>query len=310
MATNLENYADIQAMVQKDARDIATEVYREMATKYGVADVPLHRHNGADSPLLDGTSLIPFVTLPSTTGGVVATDVLGSQVVNETRQASNPQLAGTKNSPAILVNCLPVIYGQGRGLFNVTVNPVIGNTSRTLTSAYPYATAVRLTTFESLEQRYVTYTNGSTAISWTGALTIDCTTNDLFVDGSPSSFAGGDAPIGTALIFTNPAGGGLVADGTTLWVRVNSVPNFTSGTFTLTAGITAGDTSATLTAAWTLTSGIYYTVFSNQENRNVSFTQDSTSITWSGGLTTNASTTITVSAVGWYGIEFSQLIPI
>jgi len=52
MNTRMEKYAEIQAMVQKEARDIATQVYKQMGTQYGVSKVPLHYHNGIDSPQL------------------------------------------------------------------------------------------------------------------------------------------------------------------------------------------------------------------------------------------------------------------
>lgn len=48
--TKLQEYAKLQALVQKEARAIAEQVYDEKAAKYGVAKVPLHRHNGFDSP--------------------------------------------------------------------------------------------------------------------------------------------------------------------------------------------------------------------------------------------------------------------
>lgn len=57
MNTPLEKYAEIQAMVQKEARDIAMSVYNEMGTKFGVSQVPLHSHNGIDSPRIPSTSI-------------------------------------------------------------------------------------------------------------------------------------------------------------------------------------------------------------------------------------------------------------
>lgn len=48
--SNLEKYAEIQALVQKEARAIAMEVYKKEGTQFGVAKVPYHIHNGTDSP--------------------------------------------------------------------------------------------------------------------------------------------------------------------------------------------------------------------------------------------------------------------
>lgn len=51
MSSPLDKYADIQALVQKEATDIARKVYKEEANKYKIAqEVPLHRHNGFDAP--------------------------------------------------------------------------------------------------------------------------------------------------------------------------------------------------------------------------------------------------------------------
>lgn len=57
--TSLEKYAEIQAMVQKEARDVATQVYKELGTRTGVAVVPLHIHNGVDTPKIPQSSIIP-----------------------------------------------------------------------------------------------------------------------------------------------------------------------------------------------------------------------------------------------------------
>lgn len=53
----LDMYAKIQAMVQKEARDIAKQVYKEEGTQYGVASVPFHIHNGADAPRVNTSNL-------------------------------------------------------------------------------------------------------------------------------------------------------------------------------------------------------------------------------------------------------------
>lgn len=43
-------YAQIQELVRKEATDIASTVYSEKGTQYGVGKVPFHVHNGIDSP--------------------------------------------------------------------------------------------------------------------------------------------------------------------------------------------------------------------------------------------------------------------
>lgn len=57
----------------------------------------------------------------------------------------------------------------------------IGATSGTLTASWTYPTGTGLVNFSSGEQRTVTFTNGSTAISWSGALTSTATTALAFL---------------------------------------------------------------------------------------------------------------------------------
>lgn len=54
----LEIYAKIQAMVQKDAEDIAKKVYNKEATQYGVSKTPLHYHNDVDSPKIPEDNIV------------------------------------------------------------------------------------------------------------------------------------------------------------------------------------------------------------------------------------------------------------
>lgn len=71
---------------------------------------------------------------------------------------------------------------------------------------------------------------------------------------------------------------------------------------TLTGGLIAGATSATLTAAWTSISTNQLVVFSNSDQRTVYFTQGSTAITWQTGLTDTATTAVTTVGVQAYPI--------
>lgn len=69
------------------------------------------------------------------------------------------------------------------------------------------------------------------------------------------------------------------------------------GTFTCTGTLSMGATSATLTAVWPYTTGIYSTTFSNGDVKNVTFTNGSLTIAWvaSGGLSSGATATIIVA---------------
>jgi len=66
--------------------------------------------------------------------------------------------------------------------------------------------------------------------------------------------------------------------------------------YTLTGALIAGDTAADLTDVWDRPSGVYPVTFSNGELRYVTFLGGNTAITWSGGLGSGATASITVGA--------------
>lgn len=71
---------------------------------------------------------------------------------------------------------------------------------------------------------------------------------------------------------------------------------------TLTTGLIAGATSATLTTAWAYPSNLYLVNFSDGEQRMVSFVYNSTAITWLGGLTGTATANIGTVGVQNYNL--------
>lgn len=73
-------------------------------------------------------------------------------------------------------------------------------------------------------------------------------------------------------------------------------------TLTLAGALASGATSATLTSNWTSISCEQLVVFSNSEQRTVSFTQNSASISWQSGLTSSATTSISCVGVQAYPI--------
>jgi len=73
-------------------------------------------------------------------------------------------------------------------------------------------------------------------------------------------------------------------------------------TLTLTGSLLSGATSATLTSAWTSISCQQLVVFSNSQQRTVTFTQGSTTISWQTGLTATATTSISCLGVQSYPI--------
>lgn len=75
-----------------------------------------------------------------------------------------------------------------------------------------------------------------------------------------------------------------------------------SQNLTATASISAGATSATLTASWTYPTGSGYVTFSDAEQREVLFTNGSTAVSWSNGLTGNVT-----SALAFLGFQFYNI---
>lgn len=75
-----------------------------------------------------------------------------------------------------------------------------------------------------------------------------------------------------------------------------------AATLTLTGTLASAATTGTLTAAWTSITCQQLVVFSNSQQRLVTFTQGSTSISWATGLTATATATITTIGVQSYPI--------
>lgn len=83
--------------------------------------------------------------------------------------------------------------------------------------------------------------------------------------------------------------------------------------FVLSSGLLTGATSATLLTFWPYTNQTSVSQFSDGEQKTVTFTQNSTAITWSGGLTGPVNNTIFTSiittAIGAGGVQTYQLPP-
>lgn len=100
------------------------------------------------------------------------------------------------------------------------------------------------------------------------------------------------------------------ADGDTITMNYQirtrdlSQADYTTGTVTLpytatfTAIVVEDATSATLSAGWALPTNTYQIVFSNGETRSVTLTNASTAVSWSSGLNSAATATITVNESG------------
>lgn len=73
----------------------------------------------------------------------------------------------------------------------------------------------------------------------------------------------------------------------------------TLGGLTLTANPIAGATSATLTDKWTAFTGTFSITFSNGDVRTITLTNGATTMTWSGGLTSGATSNPTFAQGSW-----------
>ncbi len=79
-----------------------------------------------------------------------------------------------------------------------------------------------------------------------------------------------------------------------------SITTVGAQTLTVTGALSANDTSATLTSAWTYHSTTASVTFSNDDVRVVQFIRGSTAITWASGLSSSATTSIDVGGLQFY----------
>lgn len=205
--------------LEAQMRVIAEDVYNTKGTKFGVADVPTHGHNQIDS-----LQLPSMLSIPQTGDGVLSRSTLtgfvkGASSVAQTVYTTGTSTPGVSNT---LTVSIPIIQGFGNtSRSNVTTGtPALGATSATLTGVFVgptgrYATQWLLSDSGSNEIRYIQYTSGSTAITWTKALTVAAGTTQLTIIAN-SRFLGGTAPLGTSIGFVNGDNGIRQ-----LWIRAD-----------------------------------------------------------------------------------------
>ncbi len=121
--------------------------------------------------------------------------------------------------------------------------------------------------------------------------------------GSPnySIFNGGTALNGSMVAFFNES-----TRFGQLWIALEN-PGIEQ--WTLTGTVAMGATTATLTTNWLRVNGVYPVLFSNKITKQVTFTNGSTAISWTGGLTSSATANINVSLpTQWYGVNLDQFV--
>lgn len=113
--TKLQQYEQIQPMVQKEIESQFEKLYKQYATKYGVSSTPLHYHNGKDAPNVPATNVAGIEALSASGNGVLAPQnivdrtVIWNQAVFE-GGAGEPATFG--NPPTVPVLPLLVISGD------------------------------------------------------------------------------------------------------------------------------------------------------------------------------------------------------
>lgn len=136
----------------------------------------------------------------------------------------------------------------------LSTTPVVGDTSATLSASWVPITCQQLVIFgdDDGEQRTVNFTQGSTTILWSPALT--------------------------------------------------------GKRFVTTAVIPAGATSATLSTAWATATQTSTATFSDGSTKSITFTLNSTTITWAGGITQEVSAFVltipTDTEISTVGVQF------
>ncbi len=102
----LDNYMKMSEFVKKEARDEAIKVYEEMATKFGVASIPVHTHNGIDTPMIPEDNVFPtnklagLLQLSNPTGLPDSDSFTFKNVNNITRISFHGYAANNASAPA------------------------------------------------------------------------------------------------------------------------------------------------------------------------------------------------------------------
>jgi hypothetical protein len=202
MATKLEQYAELQPFIQKDIRDLATQIYEEMAQKqkFNVSQVPLHRHNGKDAPYIPALNVEGFVPLPSSQNGVVNQNLLQGQIATQGDSTLTFSLRTTSNQQVFPIYPIVIISGGGSStVLELTGGVSPGDVDATLNAPFGGTSGTYATAFDSTEIKLVTYVNGSADITWETPL-LYAAGVDISLNGD-STFNGGEAPLGTMVIF-------------------------------------------------------------------------------------------------------------
>lgn len=105
-------------MDEQQITDIATRVYKNLGTQYGVAEVPAHTHNNIDTPSFPVNNLQgyyqPIVTYSPPAAGTATLDISKSNICHVTMPAGNVTLAvsGARVGQCFIVRILQDSVGS------------------------------------------------------------------------------------------------------------------------------------------------------------------------------------------------------
>ena len=171
-----------------------------------------------------------------------------------------------------------ISFSQGQSLFtklslnNTTDNQTLYGLLSNIEQRY------LLQDFFANEGSYAMQTIGQTSLTLNGALSI----------GATSATLAAAWPYQTSTVYVTFSDGevvnALLTNGST---TMTWAPGLQGLIQYLTAPLTSGATSATLSSAWLKTSGAYLASFSDGSTKTITFTNGSTAISWIGGLSNN-----------------------
>ena len=205
-------------IVQIEANKAAEQVYAKKGTMFGVATIPTHEHTGVDSLPVSSQNVSGFIALPANSGDVVNPTTLGNQIVTQGDTRRGYGVFATVSQAVFPVYPVVIIGGGGSSdtSYSMTGIRPAGSTTGTLTVNFTGTSGTYATAFVSTEIKNVTFTNGSTSISWDTPLVYSSGGTGLSINGD-STFQGGDAPLGTMIIFVSELS--LYPQ---IWVRANN----------------------------------------------------------------------------------------
>jgi len=179
--------------VEKMIRDGISSYMK--SAQFNETRIPRHNHDGIDTSKIPTSSIKESVPFIGTKGGVSNLEVLGTQIIN------NEWEGKFKNPQTLHQLPIPIIYGGGNiTTINFTGALSAGATSAILSSAWSDPSIKSAVVFDNNQLANVTFTNGSTAVSWTNPLKFGSGASaDLVGD---AIFKGGEAKNGSCLIFS------------------------------------------------------------------------------------------------------------